>query len=81
MLARVIEEVRGGGFGMASKEGSWRSSTEEALLAEDILLKLDEAEAMVESEKRDERWYIIASARGGRRVGGSACVGRLSDVV
>ena len=59
MLARVMDEVRGGGLGMASKDGSSRSSTEEALVAEDILLKLVEAEAMVESENRDERWYVI----------------------
>lgn len=56
VLARVIDEVRGGGFGMESMEEKRRScSTEEALLDVEILLRLDEAEAMVESENLEER--------------------------
>jgi len=62
----VMEEVRGGGFGMASREGSCISSTEDALLAQEILLKLDDAEAIVESENLDERLNAIVGTRGVR---------------
>ena len=64
VLLRVMEDVRGGGLGMASKAGSSRSSTEDALLAEESLLKLDDAEAMVESENLDERLCFIVKEEG-----------------
>lgn len=63
MLFSVIDEVRGGGLGYASKEGRSRSSTEDALLAEVRMLKLEEAEAMVESENLDERLCFIVIVR------------------
>lgn len=59
MLLRVIDDVRGGGLGIASKEGKSKSSTEDALLAEESLLKLEEAEAIVESENLEERLCFI----------------------
>lgn len=78
VLFTVIEDVRGGGLGMAPKEGSRRSSTEDALLAQEILLKLVDAEAMVESENLDERLNVIVDTRGSnalRLVLTSSCEG------
>lgn len=46
---------------MASKAGRSKSSTEDALLAEESLLKLEDADAMVESENLDERLCFIVT--------------------
>jgi hypothetical protein len=54
-----MDEVRGGGLGMASKDGSSRSSTNDALLAAESRLKLEDADAMVESENLDDRMAVM----------------------
>lgn len=46
---------------MAGEDGRCRLSTEDTLLAEETLLKLELADAMVESENREERFCIFAS--------------------
>lgn len=46
---------------MAGEDGRCRLSTEDTLLAEETLLKLELTDAMVESENREERFCIFAS--------------------
>lgn len=46
---------------MAGEDGRCRLSTEDTLLAEETLLKLELTDAMVESENREGRFCILAS--------------------
>lgn len=63
----MMDEVRGGGLGIASRDGSSRSSTDDTLLAEESRLKLEDADAMVESENLEDRTAVMLGNGKGKR--------------